>query len=168
MVWYKQLHWQIILGLLLGLVYGVVAATNGFQQFTTDWITPFGTIFINLLKLIAVPLVLASLIMGVASLADIRKLGRIGGKTLGLYILTTAIAIAIGLLVANIFQPGHQVPPEMRESLMSSYADNVQTSKDAAASVGQRGPLQILIDMVPDNIFKAGADNRNMLQIVFF
>ncbi|MBN8588241.1 MAG: dicarboxylate/amino acid:cation symporter [Rhodothermia bacterium] len=168
MAWYKQLHWQIILGLILGLVYGVLAATNGLQEFTADWITPFGTIFINLLKLIAVPLVLASLIMGVASLADIRKLGRIGGKTLGLYILTTAVAIAIGLIIANLLQPGHQVPPEMRESMMATYADNVQTSKDAAATVGERGPLQILIDMVPDNIFKAGADNRNMLQVVFF
>ena len=82
MRWYKQIHWQIIIGLVLGLVFGIAAASFGWDKFTHDWISPFGTIFINALKLIAVPLVLGSLITGVASLSDIRKLGRIGGKTL--------------------------------------------------------------------------------------
>ncbi|MEZ4939597.1 MAG: dicarboxylate/amino acid:cation symporter [Saprospiraceae bacterium] len=168
MPWYKQTHWQIILGLVAGLVYGIIAALNGWTAFTTDWITPFGVIFINLLKLIAVPLVLGSLITGVASLADIRKLGRIGGKTLGVYIGTTALAIAIGLLLANLFQPGKAVPPEVRDGLMATYSENASARLEAAQNVSERGPLQLLIDMVPDNIFNSASDNRNMLQIVFF
>lgn len=168
MTWYKQTHWQIILGLVAGLIYGIIASLSGWGQFTTDWITPFGVIFINLLKLIAVPLVLGSLITGVASLADVRKLGRIGGKTLAIYIGTTAAAIAIGLILANLFQPGKAVPPEVRDGLMATYQDNVSARMEAAKSVEQRGPLQLLVDMVPDNIFSAGSDNRNMLQIVFF
>lgn len=168
MTWYRQTHWQIILGLVAGLIYGIIASLSGWGQFTTDWITPFGVIFINLLKLIAVPLVLGSLITGVASLADVRKLGRIGGKTLGIYIFTTALAISIGLLLANMLQPGKAVPPEVRDGLMATYQDNVSARMEAAKSVEQRGPLQLLVDMVPDNIFSAGSDNRNMLQIVFF
>ncbi|MCB9315111.1 MAG: dicarboxylate/amino acid:cation symporter [Lewinellaceae bacterium] len=168
MPWYRQTHWQIILGLVAGLVYGIVAALNSWSAFTTDWITPFGVIFINLLKLIAVPLVLGSLITGVASLADIRKLGRIGGKTLGIYIGTTALAIAIGLLLANIFQPGKAVPAEVRDGLMATYSENASARLEAAQNVSERGPLQLLVDMVPDNIFGSASDNRNMLQIVFF
>lgn len=168
MHWYRQTHWQIILGLVAGLVYGIVAALNSWSAFTTDWITPFGVIFINLLKLIAVPLVLGSLITGVASLADIRKLGRIGGKTLGIYIGTTALAIAIGLLLANIFQPGKAVPAEVRDGLMATYSENASARLEAAQNVSERGPLQLLVDMVPDNIFGSASDNRNMLQIVFF
>lgn len=168
MPWYKQTHWQIIIGLVAGLIYGIIASLNGWARFTTNWVTPFGIIFINLLKLIAVPLVLGSLITGVASLADIRKLGRIGGKTLALYIGTTAVAIAIGLVLANLFQPGKAVPPEVRDGLMQTYSENISARMEAAKSVGERGPLQLLVDMVPDNILSAGGDNRNMLQIVFF
>jgi proton glutamate symport protein len=168
MPWYRQTHWQIIIGLIAGLIYGIIASLNGWAKFTTDWITPFGVIFINLLKLIAVPLVLGSLITGVASLADVRKLGRIGGKTLAIYIGTTALAIAIGLVLANILQPGKAVPTEVRDGLMATYSENVSARLEDAKSVEERGPLQLLVDMVPDNILSAGADNRNMLQIVFF
>ncbi len=168
MRWYKQIHWQIIIGLVLGLVFGIVAASFGWNTFTRDWISPFGTIFINALKLIAVPLVLGSLITGVASLSDIRKLGRIGGKTLGIYIGTTAVAITIGLVLANVIQPGKAIPADVRDGLMATYSENVGDRQAAAQMVGERGPLQILVDMVPDNIFGSASDNRNMLQIVFF
>src|SRR5699024_5837980 len=104
--WYKQLHWQIIIGLLLGLIWGRMASIAGFTDFTTDYISPLGTIFINLLKLIAVPLVLASLIVGVTSLNDMAKLSRMGGKTVAIYIVTTVCAITIGLTVVNVLQPG--------------------------------------------------------------
>ncbi|MDZ7682520.1 MAG: cation:dicarboxylase symporter family transporter [Fodinibius sp.] len=112
--WYKQLHWQIITGLILGLVWGLIASLTGFSEFTTDYIQPVGTIFINLLKLIAVPLVLASLVVGVTSLNDTTKLSRMGGKTVGIYIVTTIFAITIGLTVVNVLQPGDFLPAKPR------------------------------------------------------
>jgi Na+/H+-dicarboxylate symporter len=167
MAWYKKLHWQIILGLLLGLVYGVVAAGAGWGQFTSDWIAPFGTIFLNLLKLIAVPLILASLVVGVASLRDLGKLSRIGGKTFGLYLLTTTIALVLGLVLVNTLQPGATVSAETQAQLEQTYQDEVEMSRDMAASAKDRGPLQPLVDVVPTNFFSSASDNGNMLQVVF-
>ena len=167
MSWYKKLHWQIILGLVLGLVYGVGAAAAGWGGFTADWIAPFGTIFLNLLKLIAVPLILASLVVGVASLRDLKKLSRIGGKTLGLYLLTTTLALSIGLVLVNTLQPGKTVSPETRTKLEQTYQDEVEMSRQMAAEAKGRGPLQPLVDLVPANFFNSASDNGNMLQIVF-
>jgi len=167
MPWYRKLHWQIIIGLLLGVAYGALAAARGWGGFTADWISPFGTIFLNGLKLIAVPLVLASLVTGVASLSDLRKLSRIGGKTIAIYIGTTVVAVTIGLVIVNVLKPGHRVPEEMRLELAQTYAGEV-TSREAAADEAQeRGPLQLLVDIVPENVLTAMSDNRNMLQVVF-
>lgn len=167
MVWYKRLHWQIIIGLILGLLYGIFAASVGWQKFTADWIAPFGTIFINLLKLIAVPLVLSSLICGVASLSDLRKLSRIGGKTILIYLVTTSISVTLGLALVNILRPGHYVPEEMREQLQTAYEEDASSQADLARQARERGPLQPLVDIVPANLFESASDNRNMLQIVF-
>ena len=167
MVWYKRLHWQIIIGLILGLIYGSFAAAVGWQKFTADWVAPFGTIFINLLKLIAVPLVLASLICGVASLSDLRKLSRIGGKTILIYLMTTTIAVSLGLTIVNILKPGHYVPPQMREQLQLAYEEDASSQADLARQARERGPLQPLVDIVPSNLFDSASDNRNMLQVVF-
>ena len=114
MSWYRKPHWRILVALALGLVYGVVAATAGWREFTADWVAPFGTIFLRLLLLIAVPLVLASLITGIASLSDLKKLSRIGGKTIGIYVGTTLIALIIGLTLVNLLQPGARVPDSVR------------------------------------------------------
>ena len=168
MPWYKQLHWQIIIGLVLGLVYGVVAAQFGWGSFVDRWVAPFGTIFLNLLKLIAVPLILASLITGVASLSDVRKLSRIGGKTIGIYIGTTLVALVIGLTLVNIVRPGDTVPEEMKTRLQETYQGDVAQRQQAAAAAASRGPLQPIVDMVPDNLFGSVASNQNMLQVVFF
>ncbi|MBT7726074.1 MAG: cation:dicarboxylase symporter family transporter, partial [Flavobacteriales bacterium] len=100
------LHWKIIIGMVLGVVYGLIANQLGWVDFTNDWIKPWGKIFVNLLKLIAVPLVFASLIKGVASLSDISKLSRIGGKTIAIYLVSTVIAVTIGLLLVNTVKPG--------------------------------------------------------------
>jgi Na+/H+-dicarboxylate symporter len=162
------LHTQILVALVLGLVYGVVAIQLGWVEFTEQWINPWGTIFVRLLKLIAVPLVLASLITGVASLSDLQKLSRIGGKTIALYMMTTVIALSIGVLVANVVSPGLSVPPEMRDQLQSLYENDIEATSESAAMTKQRGPLQPLVDMVPANIFHSATDNRAMLQIVFF
>lgn len=165
--WYKQLHWQIIFGLVLGLVWGLIASVAGFSAFTVDYVKPFGTIFINLLKLIAVPLVLASLIVGVTSLNDMAKLSRMGGKTVGIYIVTTICAITIGLTVVNIIQPGDFLPAETQQDLMSSYQGNVEGSKQTAQEVLERSPLSFFVDIVPENLFAAASDNSKMLQVVF-
>ncbi len=166
--WYKKLHWKIIIGLVLGLIYGVAAAALGWGTFTANWISPFGTIFINLLKLIAVPLILASLVTGVASLSDLKKLSRIGGKTIAIYIGTTAVAVTIGLLLVNMLGPGYAIPEKLHQELASLYDEEVSTKAGDAESVKGQGPLQALVDMVPDNFFSSASSNRNMLQVVFF
>src|SRR5690625_534729 len=165
--WYKQLHWQIIIGLVLGLLWGLISSIAGFSGFTADFIQPIGTIFINLLKLIAVPLVLASLIVGVTSLNDMTKLSRMGGKTVGLDLITTVFAITIGLTIVNIIQPGDFLPPETQQELMSSYRGNVEGSEQSAREVLARSPMSFFVDIVPENLLAAAADNGMMLQIVF-
>lgn len=100
------LHWKIIIGMVLGIIWALVSSSMGWSEFTINWIDPFGTIFINLLKLIAVPLVLFSIISGVANIGDPSSLGRMGGKTLGIYLLTTILAISLGLVLVNVVKPG--------------------------------------------------------------
>lgn len=167
MKWYRKLHWQIIIGLILGLIWGLLSSLAGFNDFTSNYIRPFGDIFITLLKLIAVPLVLASLVVGVTSLNDMTKLSRMGGKTIGIYMITTVFAITIGLASVNIIQPGKTLPEETRTSLMESYSDDVEGRGDAAQELLNQSPLQFIVDIVPENFFAAAADNGNMLQIVF-
>ena len=162
-----ELHWKIIIGLTLGLIFGVISASQGWGDFTNNWIAPFGKIFINLLKLIAVPLVLSSLITGVASLSDLKKLSRIGGKTITIYIVTTAIAVTIGLVAVNIIQPGETVPEDMKAKLQNTYQSAASGKMEAAEQVKDRTILQPVVDMVPNNFFSSASNNRNMLQVVF-
>ena len=162
-----ELHWKIIIGLVLGLFYGIFAASQGLGDFTSAWIAPFGKIFLNLLKLIAVPLVLSSLITGVASLSDTKKLSRIGGKTITIYIATTAVAVTIGLVSVNILQPGDTVPEDMKLKLQETYEVAASGRLEAAKDAKNRSFLQPIVDMVPDNVFSSASNNRNMLQVVF-
>ncbi|MDE2770654.1 MAG: dicarboxylate/amino acid:cation symporter [Bacteroidota bacterium] len=166
MNWYKQLHVWIILGLVFGLGYGILSAAMGWGAFTQAWISPFGDIFLNALFMIAVPLVLGSIITGVASLSDTRKLARIGGKTILIYVSTTVAALIIGLLLVNIIRPGDTVPEEVRMDLQEGYSDMAEERQESAASAQERGPLQAFVDMVPRNIAAAASNNRNMLQVV--
>jgi len=115
------LHWRIIIGLVLGVLWALLASTLGWSEFTLNWIAPWGTIFINLLKLIAVPLVLFSIIQGIASLSDTSSLGRMGLKTIGLYLVTTVIAVSSGLLLVNTIKPGELVDQEQRIVNRISY-----------------------------------------------
>lgn len=167
MSWYRQLHWQIILGLVLGLLWGLLSTQVGFNDFSDDFIKPFGTIFVNMLKLIAVPLVLASLIVGVANLNDITKLSRMGGRTIGIYMVTTVLAITIGLIVVNVLQPWEALPEEMKQNLMASYDENLSTRAQTAEQMTQQSPLQPLVDVIPENLFEAASNNGAMLQVVF-
>lgn len=163
------LHWKIIIGMVLGIVFGfVMNAVNG-QQFVSDWIAPFGKIFINLLKLIAVPLILASLIKGISDLKDISKIKSMGLRTISIYIGTTLIAIIIGLSIVNLVKPGAGMPQETIEKIKLKYENDAGvTDKLAKASAQQdAGPLQALVDIFPSNIFQAMGEAK-MLQIIFF
>lgn len=166
MKWHAKLHWRIIIGLVLGLVYGIIAALAGWAQFTEHWIQPFGTIFMNSLKFIGVPLVLGSLVSGVASLSDIKTLSRIGGKTIGIYITTTAIAVTIGLVLVNLVRPGDAIPVELQTELRESYSGDVEAGGEVLSETRDRGPLAVLVDLVPENFFAAASANSNMLQVV--
>lgn len=108
------LHWKIIIGLILGVVWAYLSSHFGWSKFTSDWVAPFGTIFINLLKLIAIPLVLFSVITGIAGLSDLKKLGRVGFKTLSAYLLTTIFAVSLGLILVNFFKPGNNLSNEQK------------------------------------------------------
>lgn len=201
------LHWKIIIGLVLGIIWAVVASFTGLTAFTLKWIDPFGTIFINLLKLIAVPLVLFSIISGIASMGDASSLGKIGLKTLGWYLLTTVVAVTIGLLIVNVVNPGKSMDMETRLDNRVKYelwakeaglkvkdgkcysclpenkartermAKTLQTEASDisvaekignANKVKEAGPLQVIVDMVPSNIFNSLSDNGKMLQVILF
>ncbi len=163
------LHWKILLGMVLGVAFGfLMVSFSGGKEIVQDWIKPFGTIFINALKLIAVPLILGSLISGVSDLKDISKLSKMGGKTILIYLLTTVVAVSIGLMLVNAIVPGESITEETRSEMVSNYSQNTQKYKDEAAAQKNNGPLQALVDLVPDNIIGASGENKNMLQVIFF
>ncbi len=162
------LHWQIIIGMIFGVLYGITASYFDWVDFTNNYIKPWGVIFINLLKLIAIPLVLASLIKGVSSLSDISKLSRIGGKTISIYLLSTIIAVSFGLFLVNIIEPGKSFSEEKRIELKSQYAAKAGEKINSANNVKDSGPLQFIVDIVPSNFIQAASNNRNMLQVIFF
>jgi len=162
------LHWQILSGIVLGILFGLLATSVGWSQFSIDWIAPFGTIFIKLLKLIAVPLVLVSLINGVTNMKDVTKLYKIGSKTIGIYIISTVVAISIGLTVVNIIQPGESFSEAKQTEFQEQYAEQSAQQELTAGEVQERGPLDFLVNLVPENIFSATADNSEMLKVIFF
>ncbi len=157
--------------MVLGLVFGfVMLQIDGGKGFVSDWIKPLGSIFVKLLKLIAIPLILASLIKGISDLKDISKFKNIGLKTIGIYIVTTVIAISIGLALVNIFKPGDGVSEETITKLTETYSENSSVKAKIAEASKQMdsGPLQFLEDMVPDNAVYALSNNKLMLQVIFF
>jgi Na+/H+-dicarboxylate symporter len=198
------LHWKIIIGLILGVVWAYLSSNFGWAEVTKDWLAPFGTIFINLLKLIAVPLVMFSIMSGITGLSDVTKLGRMGGRTLLIYLLTTVLAVSLGLALVNVIKPGEILEEKQRIEkrlgyekwaeengkltidgldFTSKYGDDyeaaelvmdeatkakVEKKKEVAKKTKDSGPLQFLIDMVPNNIFISLGNNGLMLQVIFF
>lgn len=154
--------------MVLGLLWGLSAERVGLLEFTQDWIKPWGDIFIRALKLIAIPLIIFSLVDGISNLTDISKLSRIGGKTIAFYLGTTVIAVTIGLGIVNLVRPGNFLSSEKREELSATYAPEMTGRIHSAHGVQDEGPLRMLVEIVPDNIFGAASDNANMLQIIFF
>ena len=162
------LHWKIIIGMGLGVVYGLIASNMGWIDFTNNWIKPWGVIFVNSLKLIAVPLVFASLVKGVASLSDISRLSRIGGKSITLFLATTVIAGTIGLLLVNTVNPGIGFDTKDTSELTPSSQEGLNSKITAAEGVKEAGPLKFLVDIIPTNILESASNNSNMLQVIFF
>lgn len=203
------LHWKIIIGLTLGVAWAIFASFLKLSAFTIQWIDPFGEIFIRLLKLIAVPLVLFSIIDGIANMGSPALLRKLGAKTLSLYLITTILAISTGLGLANLIQPGTFINQETLESnrikyelwakenqieikdqkclscldenskqilaiqeqlkIESSSNENfLQQIETEQNSSGQQGPLQLIVEMVPENIFFSVSNNGRMLQVIVF
>ena len=164
-----SLHWKILIGMAFGVLFGYFMSTiNGGEIFVSNWIKPFGTIFINSLKLIAVPLILASLIKGVSDLKDISRLSSMGTITITTYLTTTVIAVSVGLFLVNIVKPGDTISEKTRTELIGQYDSEADKKRNAAAENKVAGPLQPLVDLVPSNFVAAASDNKNMLQVIFF
>ncbi|NBT86898.1 MAG: dicarboxylate/amino acid:cation symporter [Flavobacteriaceae bacterium] len=163
------LHWRILIGMALGVIVALIMSqiTWG-PALITDYIKPFGTIFINGLKLIAVPLILASLIKGVSDLKDLSRLSQMGLRTILTYVFTTILAVSMGLMVVNVVAPGKQITEQTRNELVEAYGGEAAKKQEQAQQQIQAGPLQALVDLVPSNIVGAAANNGNMLQVIFF
>ncbi|OCS84882.1 cation:dicarboxylate symporter family transporter [Caryophanon tenue] len=153
-----SLAWQILIGLVLGVIVGAVFYQN---ENVTTYLQPLGTIFLNLIKMIVVPIIVSTLIVGVAGTGDMKQLGRLGGKTIIYFEIITTVAIVVGILAANVFQPGAGINMnELQQTDVSKYVDT-------AHAVESEGPFDVIINIVPTNVVSAMAEG-NMLAIIFF
>ncbi len=159
---------KIFVGMGVGILWGLISVWVGCERFTINWIEPWGTIFLKLLKLIAVPLIFVSLVKGITSLTDITKLSRIGYKTIAIYLVTTVFATTVGLVMVNILKPGDVFPDEKKEQYRQKFGGQIEMRQESATEIEKSSPLQFFEDMVPDNFFLAAGDNSKMLQIIFF
>ncbi len=162
-----QLYTKILIGLLLGAAVGIganLAGATGLQEVLGS-LEVLGTAFIRLITMIVVPLVVASLLVGAASLGDLRKLGRIGGKTLAFYLCTTAIAVTIGLGISNLVQPGSGVAEATRDELTARYGGDAETRMQLATEAP--GAADALLRVIPQNPVRAAAD-MDLLPLIFF
>ncbi len=158
----------ILIGMALGVVWGLISVQFGWEKFTINWVKPWGSMFLNLLKLIAVPLIFVSLVKGISSLTDISKLSRIGLKTIGLYVATTVFAIAVGLIMVNTIKPGNVFPEEKQQEYKELFGADILERELDAKKVKEQSPLQFIVEIIPENIVNAASNNANMLQIIFF
>lgn len=162
------LYLQILVGMILGIVIGLVALQLNGAQFVAYWIVPWGQVFIRLLQLIAIPLIFVSLIKGIMGLESIRSFSRLGVKTIALYLFTTVVAVIIGISVGLITQPGNLVDHTQVQLLQDDYKGFVAEKKIEAEQTQEQGPLGFLNDIVPNNIVNAASNNSAMLQVIFF
>jgi proton glutamate symport protein len=160
-----QLYTKILIALVLGAVFGLAANRFGFSTFVVTYIKPVGSAFIRLISMVVVPLVFASLLVGTASLKDIRALGRIGAKTIAYYMCTTAIAVSIGLLLTSVVRPGSTLPEQARKNLVSDAG--AQKDLPVQASREKSSIKDLLLNIIPTNPIKAMTEGQ-MLQIIFF
>ncbi|HEX6307002.1 MAG TPA: dicarboxylate/amino acid:cation symporter [Longimicrobiales bacterium] len=162
-----QLYTKILIGLVAGIAVGLIANVGGLTwlQDLLQTIEPIGTVFIRLIMMIVIPLVVASLILGTASLGDIRKLGRLGGKTVGLYLITTALAVTIGLLLSNLVRPGSRIDAATRDTIAAAFAEDAAGRMTLAAEKPTVG--ETLLNMIPTNPFQSAA-NGELLPLIIF
>jgi len=154
-----QLHTQILLGLVFGAVAGLAVGPS------IGVIKPIGDAFIKLITMIVVPLVFASILVGVASLGDLAKLGRIGAKTVAYYLVTTSIAITLGLTLANLTKPGSRLDPQVKDDLLADFASAAEINIERATE--KPSVIETLLDIIPTNPIGSLAE-ANMLQVIFF
>ena len=158
---------QILIGLVAGLIFALLSIQLGWPaDFTIHYIKPWGTIFLNSLKMVAIPLIFASLIIAIANIEDVTKLSRIGGRTFLIYTITTVLAVILGLTVANVAQPGKIISQDTRDRLMKLYGDQAIQHGAALQQAQLKGPLQFLVDLIPENLVAALSNNTSLLQVV--
>jgi len=161
------LHAKILIGLVAGILVGLLAniLDLGWLAASLTYIEPLGTLFIRAITMIVIPLVVASLLVGTASLGDLRKLGRIGGRTLGYYLATTSLAVILGLVLANVVRPGSRIDSASRDQLAVQFADEAASRIEVA----QAAPSvrDVLVGLVPRNPFQAAAEFDLLPLIVF-
>jgi len=159
-----QLHTKILMAMVLGAAFGLLANRLDWTSWVATYIEPLGTAFVRLIGMVIVPLVFASLVVGTTSLGDVRSLGRIGAKTIGFYLCTTAVAISIGLLLANLVQPGSGLAENAKSRLIEGAAQ-----QDAAGETPRESASikDVLLNIIPTNPIRAFAEGQ-MLQIIFF
>jgi proton glutamate symport protein len=162
-----QLYTKILIGLVAGVAVGITANLAGvvWLQELLQRLEPIGTVFIRLIMMIVIPLVVASLILGTASLGDLRKLGRLGGKTVGIYLFTTAVAVSIGLLLSNLVRPGSRIDATTRDSIAQTFAADAAGRMTLAAEKPSVG--ETLLNMIPANPFRSAADGELLPLIIF-
>ncbi|ARJ39188.1 glutamate:protein symporter [Sporosarcina sp. P21c] len=153
-----SLAYQILIGLVLGIAVGAIFYGNPSVE---KYLQPIGTMFINMIKMIVVPIIISTLVIGVAGTGDIKKLGKLGGKTLLYFEIVTTIAIVVGLMSANIFKPGEGI--DMSSLEKGDISQYVQTTEE----VQNGGFMDVLVSIVPSNIVDSMA-NGDMLPIIFF
>jgi proton glutamate symport protein len=162
-----QLHNKILIGLALGVAFGLGAnlLEIGWLTSTLVALEPIGTAFIRLITMVVVPLVAASLLIGTASLGDLRKLGRIGGKTVVYYLATTAIAVTIGLMLSNVVLPGSRIDPTTRDDLSAAFAGEAGQKMEMAAE--SPSIAEVFLAMIPRNPIESAA-NMDLLPLIVF
>ncbi len=162
------LYIQILIGMIVGIAIGFIGVYTGNGEILKDWIQPWGQLFIRLLQLIAIPLVFISLVKGVTGLKDISRFSRLGGRTILIYLITTLVAVSLGLSMGLLVKPGNLVDRQQMSHLQEDYQEVVAQRQEQLAETQSKGPLNFLNDFIPNNIISAAGDNSRILQVIFF
>ena len=162
------LHVQIFIGMVLGLSFAILSVKLGWPvSYTIHYVKPFGTVFLHSLKMVAMPLIFVSLVVGVTSIEDVTKLSRIGGKTFLIYTATTILAVVLGLIIANLIKPGQVISEQTRGRLMTLYTgEAMQHGAITKGMQEQSAPLQFFVELMPENLVASMSKNENLLHVV--